>query len=51
MELITLLKAPAAIAVTLILGYWMVRMIIWVQQRQDREIARRNREHDVDTAD
>jgi len=45
MELITLLKVPAAIAITLIMGYWMIRIIMWIQHRQDQEIARLNREH------
>jgi hypothetical protein len=44
MELITLLKAPAAIAITLIMGYWMIRIIIWIQDKQDQEQARMNRE-------
>jgi hypothetical protein len=36
MELITILKAPAAIAVTLFMGYLMIRTIIWIQIRQDQ---------------
>ncbi len=49
MEMISLLRAPAAIAITLILGYWMVKTIIWVQNQKDEEIARLNRERNVDT--
>ncbi len=45
MELITLMKVPAAIAITLITGYWMIRIIMWIQHKQDQEQARQNREH------
>ena len=35
MELITLLKGPIAVMTTIFIGYWMIRIVIWITQRPD----------------
>ena len=35
MELITLLKGPAAMIVTIAIGWLMIRTVIWITQRHD----------------
>ena len=35
MELITLLKGPAATITTLVIGWLMIRTVIWITQRHD----------------
>jgi len=45
MEMISLLKGPAAVLLLITLGYLMVKWITWIQYLQDREINRLNREN------
>jgi hypothetical protein len=35
MELVQILKGPAAMIVTIFIGYWMIRTVIWITQRHD----------------
>jgi hypothetical protein len=35
MEMIDLLKGPAAMITTIFIGYWMIRAVIWITQKPD----------------
>lgn len=35
MDLITILKGPAALILTAVMGWLMIRTVIWITQRHD----------------